>query len=466
MLTIADVAAALRTVLTSTAERVARETGFLQRRSKLSGARFVQTVVFGWLANPDASLGELAQTAAALGHPVSPQAVAQRFTPEAVACLEEVLAEAVSTLVAAEPVAIPLLGRFSGVYVQDSTSLPLPGALAEHWPGCGGSTPGAGQASLKLQVRLDLRSGALAGPALEAGRAQDRASPLQTAPLPAGALRLADLGYFSLEVLADLAAEGVYWLSRYQVQTAVSDGAGQRLADLAGWLAAQGPIVDRWITLGARHRLQCRLLAVRVPPEVANERRRKLRAEAQREGQTPSRAKLALCDWSVFVTNVPVEWLTVEEALVLARARWQIELLFKLWKSHGRIDRSRSAQPWRVLGEVYAKLLAMVVQHWVLLVSCWRYPDRSLTKAARTIQRYAPALASTFALPAQLGATLATIQRCVQAGCRTGKRKQRPPTYHLLLQLTAEPPSTPAPPARLPGQPPPALPLPDNQRAA
>ena len=70
--------------------------------------------------------------------------------------------------------------------------------------------------------------------------------------------------------------------------------------------------------------------------------------------------------------------LCVEEALVLARARWQIELLFKLWKQHGQIDEWRTTNPFRVLCELYAKLIAMVIQHWILLVSCWNYPDKSL----------------------------------------------------------------------------------------
>ena len=68
----------------------------------------------------------------------------------------------------------------------------------------------------------------------------------------------------------------------------------------------------------------------------------------------------ALAAWTVYVTNVPVALLSLDEALVLARCRWQIELLFKLWKQEGRIDESRSEQPWRVLCEVYAKLLGMV----------------------------------------------------------------------------------------------------------
>jgi IS4 transposase len=52
------------------------------------------------------------------------------------------------------------------------------------------------------------------------------------------------------------------------------------------------------------------------------------------------------------VTNVPAARLRVAEALVLARARWQIELLFKLWKQHGRIDEAHSAHPWAVLCEL------------------------------------------------------------------------------------------------------------------
>ncbi len=442
MVTIPEVVEALQTVLSTAAEEIARETGFVQRTSKLSGARFTQTLVFGWLANPEASLEELAQTAAGLGVRISPQGLDQRFGPEAAACLEQVLAEAVGTLVVAEPVMIPLLERFSGVYVQDSTSLPLPPSLAEHWPGCGGSRPGAGQASLKLQVRLELRRGTLRGPELTGGRASDRAAALQTAALPPGALRLADLGYFSLGVLRELAAAKVYWLSRYQVQTAVFDAAGVR-RELDRWLPTQdSATVDLPISLGQAERLGCRLLAVRLPPAAANARRRKLRAAARAKGQTPSRARLALADWVVLVTNVPPALLSLEEALVLARARWQIELLFKLWKSHGRIDESRSAKPWRVLCEVYAKLLAMVVQHWLFLVGCWAYPDRSLRKAAQTIQKYALALAGGFDWPDRLGAAIATIQRCLAVGCRINRRRAAPASYQLLLQGTTHDPTT------------------------
>ena len=257
---------------------------------------------------------------------------------------------------------------------------------------------------------------------------------MQTAPLPPGALRISDRGFFTLRVCAALTAQGVYWLSRLAPGTAIYTPDGARW-DVLALLAAQGTAtVDLTVTLGVDQRLPGRLLAVRVPEEVVNQRRRRLRADAKRRGRTPSAAPLAWCAWTIVVTSVPPTLLSLREALVLLRARWQIELLFKLWKSHGHIDESRSAQPWRVLTEVFAKLLAMVVQHWLLLVSCWAFPDRSLLKAAHTIRQHALSLASSLAYPAFLDHTLAVVQRSIAAGCRLNRRKKHPNTYQLLLE--------------------------------
>jgi hypothetical protein len=208
MASIPQVAKALRTVLTTTANRAARVTRFVQRRSKLSGAKFVQTLVFGWLANPQATYEELAQTAATLGVQISPQGLAERFSERAAQCVERVLHAAVQQVIAAAPVALPLLQRFTALYLDDSTQVTLPAALASVWRGSGGGATAAGQsAALKLPVRLDWKSGQLRGPCLQAGRASDRTSPTQHTPLPAGSLRLADLGYFALDVLQTIAAQ-------------------------------------------------------------------------------------------------------------------------------------------------------------------------------------------------------------------------------------------------------------------
>lgn len=445
MTTIPEVARALRDVLTTSADGAAEASGFVQRRSKLTGALFVQTAVYGWLATPLAGVQQLSRMAGALGVAISPQGLDQRFTAEAAACLQRVLAAAVRRLVTTDPVAIPILDRFAGVYVQDSTTIGLPAALAADWPGCGNATtPAEGSAGLKLQVRLELRRGELAGPVPHPARVHDRAAPTVGPALPAGALFLADLGYFSLGHLRALAADAVFWLTRLQVQTAVFDAAGQRL-ELLAWLARQlhrqdaapAASVDAAVTLGTDERLPARLLAVRVPTEVRDARRRKLRAEARRRGQTVSQARLARADWTILVTNVPPARLTVREALVVARARWQIELLFKLWKSHGHLAASRSRKPARRLAELFAKLLALLAQHWLLLVSSWRFPDRSLVRAAQAVRQFALALAIASDSLARLTTAIRRLATSLASGARIDRRRKRPGTWQLLLALDA-----------------------------
>jgi hypothetical protein len=122
--------------------------------------------------------------------------------------------------------------------------------------------------------------------------------------------------------------------------------------------------------------------------------------------------------------------------MVLGRVRWQIELLFKLWKSHGHIDASRSTKPWRIVCDVYAKLLAMLLQHWVALIDLWGYPDRSLVKAAKTVAKYALHIATSLWSRKRTTETLETISRCLSAGCRIERRKKHPNTYQLLLAIT------------------------------
>jgi hypothetical protein len=432
---IEQVADALQDVFGSVAQDLARDTRFVQRESKLGGAHFVQTLVFTYLANPDATLAELSQTAAALGVAITAEGLTQRFSAEAATFLQEVLAAAVTRTLAADPLAIPLLERFAGVFLEESTSIVLPDALRDCWAGCGNAS-GQGRAALKLNLRLDLSSGRLASLTLHDGRMHDLQASAPLSAVASGALYLADLGYFGLDRFQELSEHDAYFVSRLKASTQVYGPDGQRWGDLAAHLARQGHQVDLPVTLGATHRLPVRLLAVRVPQEVADQRRRKLREEARAKGRQVSARRLALAAWVIVITNAPAEVIAVEAALVLGRVRWQIELLFKLWKSHGQIDESRSTKPWRILCDVYAKLLAMLVQHWVALIDLWGYPDRSLVKAAHTVQKYALQLVTGLWSHERTVDSLAIIARCLTAGCRMNRRKQQPNTYQLLLAVT------------------------------
>ena len=424
-----------QTVLTTDADHAAHTTGFVQRTSKLTGAKFVQTLVFGWWNNPDATYEQLAQTATGLGVPITAQGLDYRFTPEAAECLKQTLAQAMRYAIIANPVVLPILQQFKGVYIQDGTTITLPDELAALWQGCGGSTTDRTQSALKVQVQFNLCDGQITHLDLLAGRAQDKTAPMQTTPLPVGSLRLADLGYLSIPVLADYGQHGVFWLTRYQTNLLLFDLDEQPLEVLDVLPTAETSILDRPVFV-SEHRLACRLVAVRVPASVAEERRRKLRADAQDKGRTPGTRQLTLCDWVIFLTNVPTERLSVAQFLVLARARWQIELLFKLWKSFGQLDQSRSAKPYRILCELYAKLLIMLMQHWVAITCGWHHPNRSWLKVAQTIRQHIISLASVLGSAEQMTKVLTTIQSCLDKGARLNTRKTKPNLYQLLLACT------------------------------
>ncbi len=277
--------------------------------------------------------------AADLGVSLTPQAFAERFTPAAVACLEHVLGATLQQVMTAQPALLPLLDRFVAVEVQDSTTIALPEALGSRFQGCGGSV-GRVSAALKAQFRWELRSGRLDGPLLQGGRASDRAVEFRARALP-GTLRLRDLGYWHLDDLAQDARDGRFWLSRLKPGTASYSLDGQR-HELEALLASQADEhLDLTVRIGVAQRLECRLVVRRASADEAQARLRRAERTARRKGRTLSASTRALCGWDVLVTNVARSLVSSAEVWVLQRVRWQIELLFKLWKQRGKLDESR-----------------------------------------------------------------------------------------------------------------------------
>src|SRR5262249_12647695 len=306
MATVAHLADTLQSLFHSFADQAARDTGFIQRQRKVSGSTFLQTLTFGWLDDPQATLGDLGDVAETLDLQLSRQGLHQRFTPQAFAFLWTVLQESLQRgLTAAQPV-LPLLRRFNGTYVQDSSTISLPAALAALLPGCGGQSPNDGAAACKVQLCIEIAGGGLEDLVLLDGRTNDLECPLAHRPLPEGALRLADLGFYDLTLLQRYSDEGVFWISRLHPGTLVFAADGRKYKLLEFLRSQPGVTVDTPVRLGALQ-VAARLLAVRVPEEVANRRRQQLRRKASKSGRGVSAERLALCDWDVLISNVPAE---------------------------------------------------------------------------------------------------------------------------------------------------------------
>ena len=117
----------------------------------------------------------------------------------------------------------------------------------------------------------------------------------------------------------------------------------------------------------------------------------------------------------------------------LLRARWQIELLFKLGKDQGLIDEWGSQKPWHILCELYAKLLAMVIQHWTILLGCWDDPSHSLTQAAGVLRERSAVLLDALSGRGSLRRAVCDTIEGIRAACSIPSRPHRPSTADLLL---------------------------------
>jgi len=154
MSSIAQVGEVIKKVLQETADQAGKTTGFIKRVRAFTGATFAQTMILGQMQLGEVSLSDLAQFARKMNVSVSAQAIDQRFNEATVAFFEHILNATFTQVVAADPVAIPLLSRFSEVIVEDSSTFSLPDELKDVWEGCGGKQKGT-LSAFKVHVRWD-----------------------------------------------------------------------------------------------------------------------------------------------------------------------------------------------------------------------------------------------------------------------------------------------------------------------
>ena len=416
------------------ADRAGYEEGFIKRRRNLSGSSFVQTLVMGYWGNPQATTNDLNQAAGVVGVQISRQGLAQRYSPAAAAVLRRVLEASVERMVSANPVNLPVLRRFSAVRITDSSTITLPQELTTVWSGCGEACSG-----LKISVDWDLRRGHIDGPHLADARRHDQKLVGEHQAVQAGEVVLRDLGYFNLETFAHVESQGAYWLSYCKQGTVMTTPEGRLVNELKVLPKKVGASLDMAIYLGKQERLATRLVAVRLSAALVRKRRKHLREIARRKQQPVSERALKLADWLIVVTNIPASLLSLDEICVLLGCRWQIERLFRLWKEDGQVDEWRSHKPWHILCEVYAKLIACVLQHWLILLALWTIPDRALHQASKTIRQHVYWLASVLRDESACSLMLARLSRTLRSGCKMGRSANSPHTYQRLLAFELPP---------------------------
>jgi hypothetical protein len=365
----------------------------------------------GGLAHGEPTRKQLHHSASQAGMTVSVQGLDQRFTPNAVSFMRSLLEMALTEMVSSEATR-GLLPQFNGVYVTDCTRL--------MWAG-GGE---------KLAVRLELQHGSLQASLSEIHR-HDQKTAIIERSLPPTALHLGDLGFFKLKRFHQWNEQGVYWMSRLKVGTILTTRDGQRL-DLKKILSGQAEIVMP-VKVGVKQSVTAFLVAAPLPETAQKQRQQRLKETARLDQRPISARQAEVAHWTIYLTNIP--GLNFSQAYTLARTRWQIELLFKLWKSHGQILTSRSADPLRQHCEGYAKLLSVLLAHWMLLVTGWQHDRLGAVDALRILRTFVPLLQRAFTHPNLFHTVCAWIALDLAAAPPLSKRRKVPLAFQLWQQF-------------------------------
>ena len=423
----------LQKFLDEVSEQLGRSSGFVQRKSKLQGATFAKTLILGWLSNGAASLNELTQISEELGVSISAAGLSQRMNTAAVSFLAQLLHEGLACLYSEARLPANLLADFSAVNIVDSTILTLPARLCGTFAGCGGT---GSTAAVKVHLNFDYLHGTFTALEVVAGRSPDQNCALTMQQAQPKSLSIFDLGFFKQDLLTDITATEAYFVCRFQPQTAVFvDEHGQHPLDLFDYLRRQAAVQgELCVYLGRVSRLKVRLVFQKMSAEVIAQRHRRAKRAAGKKGKTCSADQLAWLAWSIFITTVPDSIWSTQEVPLIYSLRWQIELLFKLFKSQACLDFVPPCRPQRLLCQLYAHLLGVLIFQWLAAPYRWfAQRELSLPKAFRLFQRYAVPLGQAIGSPTHLWAVLVRLIEDFQRFALKDKRKKSPSSLARLL---------------------------------
>ena len=382
----------------------------------------------------------LAGMVAAIKANFSREALHERFTPQAVAFMHECLVFALKQKInRATPIDAKALRPFARVAIVDSSGWNVHPRLERVLPGTGGDGSGA---TCKLQAFYEYKKGDLSFVQMTSGLVPDNRYIDQLPErLNKKDLALFDLGYFKLKALRRIDEKGAFYLCRLLTKTSVHDRQNMEEIQLHRLLGKlDGDAYELNVVLGGQQRdkVPCRLICLRVSEQLANKRRRELRARTRRRRKGCSKKSLALCSWTLLITNAPAKRLPARIALDLYMLRWQIELLFKQLKSILQIHQSNTGREPRLRCELYGKLIGAVLIHRIHAIinrPLWNQhrKELSMDKLYKRIQERAFTLLTLLlsSIPKAI-AYLAKELQHIARHCLKCTQPSRPTTLELL----------------------------------
>ncbi|MED0894425.1 IS4 family transposase [Aneurinibacillus migulanus] len=202
-------------------EQLARQTGFVQRKSKYTAQDLVSLCVF---LNEDVSITPLTRLCGQLdaSHHLSMSAegLNQRFNSSAVPFLQALFSTLLQEkIMASSSLPCELNSYFDRIRILDSTVFQLPDSYANRYQGSGGSAHTAG---MKIQLEYELKAGFFLQVDVCPGKNSDGLYGTQrTKTVEEKDLCIRDLGYFSLGDFKEIEERGAFYVSGLKVNVRV-----------------------------------------------------------------------------------------------------------------------------------------------------------------------------------------------------------------------------------------------------
>lgn len=357
---------------------MARENKFVQRESKLTGEMFFGLIVFNNEKLKEQSLTDLSiEISQTHGTQIKKQSLHDRFNKYAMPFLKSALEKLLAKQLDFEQLSLEGLDSFNRVLIKDSVCFQIDESLAEHYPGSGGSGSGA---AIRIQFEYDLKTGKINDLSVNAFNHQDATNSFTTLELTQkGDLIIRDLAYMGLEVLNELIGKEAHFLCRANSNVKIYERKEDaykeiNFAKLTGHMKRNGiEMMEKKVQLGANAKLPLRLIVHLLPDQEIEKRLRKARKNNKKKCRgvlsKEYKARVAL---NLFISNASVEQIPARKVWFIYRLRWQIELIFKIWKSICHIDKVKKVKKERLECYIYGKLI-FIVLGWHLM---WRVAKR------------------------------------------------------------------------------------------
>lgn len=328
------------------------------------------------------------------GVDISGQGIDQRFNEGAQKYIHGLIGEQLSSQVS-QNIDIGWSKHFNRVIIKDSTRFDLPKTLWEKLPGFGGC---ASKAGVCIQYEFNVKSGEVNDLSIHPAKRPDNKDVMQTIDLVRpGDLTIRDLGYFVVDYFKKVEKASAFFLSRLNTKIIVYQKKGDRYQKLDFAMLHKSMKVqniqrlDQKVYIGEKEKLPVRLIIELVPEEVVATRIERVNKYNKKKGRQTGDEYKKRAQFNLFITNITEKMLDVESIVKIYRIRWQIELIFKAWKSVFGLDNIGQMKYERLMCTLNARLLLILINWEMFMIErSYQYRQKgkilSIHKSLQTLR--------------------------------------------------------------------------------